>query len=392
MGSIRHTTAVVIPAGGSGSRLGAGTAKAFVDIDGTPMFIHAVRAFADCAAIVVAAPVTDVPTARSLLSGHGLDDVRVVTGGSSRSESIEQALHEVPADVPYVLVHDAARPLVPAAVVDRVLQALERGADAVVPVLPVTDSLKRVAGDVVAEHVNRAEFSRAQTPQGFRAPVLREAYAAAQRTGALASATDDASIVAHLGVAVATVAGDESNIKVTTANDLLIVRGTWPAEQLRSATATDVHAFSEEGTLALAGLNWPEAPALAGHSDGDAALHALCDAFLSAAGLGDLGQQFGVDEPQWAGASGITLLEHTMKLLRTGGWRAVSAQVQIIGNRPRFAPRRAEAEQLVSGIVGIRVHFGATTTDGLGFLGRGEGVAATANVLVNRSHTEQVNT
>ena len=196
MGSIRNATAVVIPAAGSGTRLGAATAKAFVGIDGVPMFIHAVRAFADCGAIVVAAPAADVSTAQTWLAQNSLPQVTVVAGGDTRSQSIEKALEAVPADAQYVLVHDAARPLVPSDVVGRVLDALGAGADAVVPVLPVTDSLKRVTGQVITEHINRAEFARAQTPQGFRKSVLQAAYAAAHQAGTLASATVTTSIPA----------------------------------------------------------------------------------------------------------------------------------------------------------------------------------------------------
>lgn len=390
MEPIRHTTAVVIPAAGSGTRLGADIPKAFVDINGEPMIVRAARAFTDCASIIIAAPPADVSTAQNLLRAHGLPQVQVVAGGPSRAESIEHALVAVPAQADYVLVHDAARPAVGPTVIERVLDALATGADAVVPVVPVTDSLKRVADGVVVAHSDRTQFARAQTPQGFRRRVLQDAYASARRAGTMSLATDDATLVSESGTTVTTVAGDEANIKVTTAADLQVLRGASSDTQLRSATGTDVHGFADAGTLALAGLMWPEVPALAGHSDGDAALHALCDAFLSAAGLGDLGQQFGVAEPQWAGASSTRLLERTLQLLGEHGWQPVSAQVQIIGNRPRFASRRAEAEQVVSAIVGIDVYFSATTTDGLGFLGRGEGIAATANVLIRRRESERV--
>lgn len=389
---IRTATAVVIPAAGSGTRLGAGGPKAFVDIQGEPMLVRTARAFTKCGSVIVAAPPADVSTAQDLLRAHGLPEVHVVPGGPSRAESIESALAAVPEEAEYVLVHDAARPAVGQLVIERVLEALAAGADAVVPVVPVTDSLKRVSHAVVVDHADRREFARAQTPQGFRRRVLQDAYASARRAGTISLATDDATIVSELGTTVITVAGDDANIKVTTAVDLQALRGPSGDLQLRSATGTDVHAFAEAGTLTLAGLMWPEAPALAGHSDGDAALHALCDAFLSAAGLGDLGQQFGVAEPQWAGASSVRLLERSLQLLNEHGWQPVSAQVQIIGNRPRFAVRRAEAEQLVSAIVGIDVYFSATTTDGLGFLGRGEGIAATASVLIRRREAGQVTT
>lgn len=386
----RTGTTVIIPAAGSGIRLGAEIPKAFVHVDGVPMLALSARAFSGCDAVILAAPARHVRDASEILTAAGVDHAVVVAGGSSRAESIEKALAAVPAGTQYVLVHDAARPAVPAAVIDRVIRALHDGAEAVVPVVPVTDSLKQVSGDVVVAHADRSRFARAQTPQGFRLDTLRRAYASARASGRLADATDDVSLAADIGVPVTTVAGDEANVKVTTAADLTSLQRHASAADVRSGIGTDVHAFAADGQLALAGLTWPGVPALAGHSDGDAALHALCDAFLAAAGLGDLGQQFGVDDPEWAGASGLRLLEVTVQMLATAGWQPVSAQVQVIGNRPRFAPRRAEAQQLVSAVVGVDVFFSATTTDGLGFPGRGEGIAATATVLIRRRGAGQV--
>jgi 2-C-methyl-D-erythritol 4-phosphate cytidylyltransferase / 2-C-methyl-D-erythritol 2,4-cyclodiphosphate synthase len=377
---------VIIPAAGSGSRLGYGIPKSLVPLRGTALVLHSVRAFASCAQIIVAAPPADIAQVRELLVSAQLPEAVVVPGGDSRAESIALALEHVSPTSDVVLVHDAARPFVSAELIQRVLAALADGADAVVPVVPVTDSLKQVNGSSVVAHVDRSQFFGAQTPQGFQRGVLLRGYSYAREHDTLAQASDDVSLMADIGVTVTTVAGDAANTKITTSHDLRTAeRAT--SHDLRTATGTDVHAFSDSGVLALAGLIWPECPALAGHSDGDAALHALCDAFLSAAGMGDLGQQFGVDEPQWAGASGARLLRHSLQLLADKGWVPVSAQVQIIGNRPRFSARRDEAQQLVSQIVGIEVFFSATTTDGLGFLGRAEGIAAMATVMIERVTT-----
>jgi len=376
---------VIIPAAGSGSRLGYGIPKSLVPLRGTALVLHCVRAFVDCDQIIVAAPPTDIAQVRALLTSAQLPDVVVVPGGDSRAESIAAALEHVSPTSEVVLVHDAARPFVSAELIQRVLVALADGADAVVPVVPVTDSLKQVNGTSVVAHVDRSQFFGAQTPQGFQREVLLRGYSHARAHDTLAQASDDVSLMTDIGVTVTTVAGDAANIKITTSHDLHTAERA--TTTLRTATGTDVHAFSDSGVLALAGLIWPDCPALAGHSDGDAALHALCDAFLSAAGLGDLGQHFGVDEPQWAGASGARLLEHSLQLLADKDWVPVSAQVQIIGNRPRFAARRDEAQQLVSQIVGVEVFFSATTTDGLGFLGRAEGIAAIATVMIERVTT-----
>ena len=373
--------AAIITAAGSGTRLGHDIPKALVQVDGVPMLVRSVWPFAALEHIVVTAPASHADEVVAALRGHGLPQVNVVVGGDTRAESVSSGLAAVPAGAEVVLVHDAARPFVPTAVIDRVLAALAGGERAVVPVVPVTDSLKQVRDGQVVEHTDRAAFAGAQTPQGFAAAVLREAYAAAAAAGTLSQATDDASLVAALGVTVAVVDGDPRNIKITTAADL-------PAAavrpHLRSGFATDAHAFAESGQLSLAGLVWPEHPALAGHSDGDAAVHALCDALLSACGLGDLGSNFGTADPQWAGAASIRLLERTVQLMAEAGWTCVSAQVQVIGNRPRLAARRTQAQDVLTSVLGVPVFVSATTTDGLGFTGRGEGIAATASVLVQQ--------
>lgn len=377
--------AAIITAAGSGSRLGFGIPKALVPVDGVPMVVAAVALFADFDVVIVTAPEGFESTFEDLLNSSAEQNftptVSVVVGGATRAESIARALTIVPTAAEYILVHDAARPFTPASVIEKVMVALANGAAAVVPVEPVTDSLKRVADGVVTEHLDRNEFARAQTPQGFRAKVLRDAYEQAAREGELASATDDVTLVAASGATVTVVAGDVRNRKITTAEDL---RDSTRNVSTRAGFATDAHAFATSGELALAGLVWPEHFALVGHSDGDAAIHALCDAFLSAAGLGDLGAHFGTSRPEWKGAASVRLLEHTMKLLADAGWQVASAQVQIIGNQPRFATRRDEAQDLLTSIVGTPVFISATTTDGLGFTGRGEGIAATAMVLVER--------
>lgn len=378
--------AAIITAAGSGVRLGHPVPKALVHVNGVPMLVRSVWPFAAFDHVVVTAPPSHHTDVADALRAHGLSQVQVVVGGDTRAQSVAQGLAAVPAEADVVLVHDAARPFLPTAVIDRVLAALAAGELAVVPVVPVTDSLKQVRGGHVVEHTDRAAFAGAQTPQGFAASALREAYARAAAAGTLSNATDDVSVTAAAGLPVAVVDGDPRNIKITTPADLPAtdLAATGSEADLRSGFATDVHAFADSGQLSLAGLVWPEHPALAGHSDGDAAIHALCDALLSACGLGDLGSNFGTSEPRWAGAASIRLLEHTVELMAGAGWTCVSAQVQVIGNRPRLAPRREQAQDLLTSVVGVPVFLSATTTDGLGFTGRGEGIAATAAVLVRR--------
>jgi len=388
--------AVIVVAAGSGTRLKGGAPKAFVGIDDRSILHHALRGVfaATTAQVVVVVPpgyegeaLTDARDA----AGDRADLVTVVVGGATRQESVVAGLDALWADVEIVLVHDAARALTPAAVFDRVVAAIDAGAAAVIPTLPVVDTIKRVDEDGrVVGPVDRSELAAAQTPQGFLRTVLRSALASVD-----VDHTDDAAAVAAAGHSVATVEGDAVAFKITTGPDLDRARALLqasPAASLvpapvhtapRVGIGTDVHGFGVEGTLWLAGLEWPGEQALSGHSDGDAVAHAIVDALLAAAGLGDIGTHFGTDRPEFAGAHAAAFLAHTVGLLGAAGWRIGNVSVQVQANRPRFASRRVEAEQVLSAALGgAAVSVSATTTDGLGFTGRAEGVAAFATALV----------
>ena len=378
--------AVIVVAAGSGTRLGAGAPKALVGL-GTRSILHRALegVFAGPAAqVVVVAPAghegTVVTEARDAAADRR-DLVTVVAGGTTRQASVAAGIAALWGDVEIVLVHDAARALTPPAVFERVFAAVAGGSAAVIPVVPVVDTLKRVAGETVTGAVDRAEVAAAQTPQGCRRDVLETAYRVAS-----AEHTDDAALVAAVGHRVDTVAGDERAFKITTPADLeratrLVGRDAVAAAP-RVGIGTDVHAFGGGGALWLAGLEWPGEPALAGHSDGDAVAHAIVDAVLSAAGLGDIGTHFGTARPEFAGAHADAFLTRTAELVRAAGWAVGNVTVQVQANRPRFSPRRAEAERILSAALGAPVAVGATTTDGLGFTGRDEGVAATAVALL----------
>lgn len=388
---------VVVVAAGSGTRLGAGAPKAFVGIDGSSILHHALQGVfaAPVAQVVVVAPAGREGDALSEVlatAGDRRDLVSVVAGGETRQASVAAGLDALWADVEIVLVHDAARALTPAEVFGRVIAAIDGGAAGAVPVLPVVDTIKRVAGDDIVAAVDRAELAAAQTPQGFRRDVLDAAYAAA-----VADFTDDAAVVADAGHVVVAVPGHPLAFKITTSADLdrarrlvAAVPAPHAAARLDAAPAmprvgvgTDVHAFGGDGALRLAGLEWPGERALSGHSDGDAVAHAIVDALLAAAGLGDIGTHFGADHPEYAGAHADVFLSRTAALLGEAGWRVGNVSVQVQANRPRFAARRAEAERVLSAALGgAPVSVSATTTDGLGFTGRGEGVAAFAVALV----------
>lgn len=387
---------VIVVAAGSGTRLGAGAPKAFVGLDEHTILRHALSGVfaAPLAQVVIVAPAGREGAALTdalETAGDRRDLVSVVTGGATRQASVAAGLHAVWPDVEVVLVHDAARALTPPAVFERVIAAVGLDAPGVIPVTPVVDTIKRVAGVDVIAAVDRAELAAAQTPQGFDRAILDAAY---RRTDQ--DFTDDAALVAAAGHRVAVVEGDPRAFKITTPADLERARGligplpVVPAVSLNAAPVmprvglgTDVHGFGGEGGLWLAGLEWPGEQALSGHSDGDAVAHAIVDALLAAAGLGDIGTHFGTDHPEYAGAHAEVFLRRTLGLLGEAGWRVGNVSVQVQANRPRFSARRAEAESVLSAALGgASVSLSATTTDGLGFTGRGEGVAAFAVALL----------
>ncbi|MFG6403584.1 2-C-methyl-D-erythritol 4-phosphate cytidylyltransferase [Microbacterium sp. P04] len=383
--------AVIVVAAGAGTRLGAGGPKAFIGLDEDSILRHALaNVFAGPEAQVVIVTPTgfegDALTDALAVAGDRRELITVVTGGRARQDSVAAGLAAVWADVEYVLVHDAARALTPPAVFDRVISSLDAGLPAVIPALPVVDTLKRIAGTSVSAAVDRSEIVAAQTPQGFRRDLLVTAYRVASR-----EFTDDAALVADAGHPVAVVAGDPLAFKITTPQDLDRARhlvAPLPTREVsidpvpsepRVGVGTDVHAFSPTGTLWLAGLEWPGEQALSGHSDGDAVAHAIVDALLAAAGLGDIGTHFGVDRPEYDGAHADVFLARTLGLIGEAGWRIGNVSVQVQAQRPRFAARRREAEAtLSSALGGAVVSVSATTTDGLGFPGRSEGVFAVA--------------
>ncbi|MEN2740331.1 2-C-methyl-D-erythritol 4-phosphate cytidylyltransferase [Microbacterium sp. X-17] len=388
--------AVVVVAAGSGTRLGGALPKAFVGLDAHTILRHALRgvfAVAHETQVVVVAPrefVGDARTDAEEAAGSRRELVSVVSGGMTRQESVAAGLAAVWPDVEIVLVHDAARALTPPDVFDRVIEAVDETGWGVVPVLPVVDTIRRVSGSEILGVVDRSELAAAQTPQGFRREILDTAYRVADR-----EYTDDAALVAAAGHQVATVAGDARAFKITTPADLERARslvavhpvpavaGAAAAGAPRVGLGTDVHAFGGDGVLWLAGLEWPGEPALSGHSDGDAVAHAIVDALLSAAGLGDIGSRFGTSRPEFAGAHADVFLAHTRGLLGAAGWTIGNVAVQVQTTRPRFAARREEAERTLSAALGgASVSVSATTTDGLGFPGRGEGVAAFAVALL----------
>lgn len=373
--------AVIVVAAGSGTRLGAGLPKAFVSVGGLTLLehaVHAVNGMHSSAQLIAVVPEGRGDEVLALVRPLA-PEVDVVEGGASRQASVAAGIAALKESVQVVLVHDAARAFTPSEQFDAVVAAVDASAEGVVPGLAVSDTIKRTdPASRVTETVDRSELVAVQTPQGFPREILVAAYRAATE-----EATDDAGLVAAIGHPVRIVPGDPLAFKITTPADLA------RAEQLFGGTAeqriglgTDTHAFGGEGELWLACLSWPGERGLAGHSDGDAVAHAIVDALLSAAGLGDIGSVFGTDDPRFAGARGEVFLAATRERLTEHGWRVSNVSVQLIGNRPRFSARRPEAERVLAGILGAPVSVSATTTDGLGFTGRGDGVTAIATALV----------
>ncbi|NDA95583.1 MAG: 2-C-methyl-D-erythritol 2,4-cyclodiphosphate synthase [Actinobacteria bacterium] len=368
--------AAIIAAAGSGERFGATLPKALITLGNRTLIEHAVAALAPIASeIVICAPAGYEKQIQELVG----NDITVVAGGTTRSDSVRAGIAALSGTHKYVLVHDAARALATTDLAHRVLTALVQGESAVIPGLELIDTVKSIdAGGHVTATPDRSSLRRVQTPQGFDLGVLKKAHASG------AQATDDGALVEALGHKVLIINGEERALKITTPSDLataLSMLGT--SSEFRTGVGVDSHAFEDGRELWLAGLHWPNETGVAGHSDGDVAAHAICDALFAAAQLGDLGTNFGTDKPEYAGASGIGLLKETMQKITAAGYVISNVTVQIIGNRPKLAGRRSEAISTLSAALGgANVSVLATTTDGMGLTGEGRGIAAIASALL----------
>jgi 2-C-methyl-D-erythritol 4-phosphate cytidylyltransferase/2-C-methyl-D-erythritol 2,4-cyclodiphosphate synthase len=372
-------SAAIIAGAGMGHRLGAEIPKALIQIQGITLLERAFISLSKVVdEIVITAPAGYEEQFKALVG----QSAEVVTGGVLRSDSIRVALKALSPSVESVLIHDAARALASSALAARVLDELRSGQSAVIPVLKVIDTIKEIDRDgFVRATPDRSSLVAAQTPQGFNRQVLERAHSASD------DATDDAALVEAIGVKVKTIEGEASAFKITTKEDisqaLLLLSPS--NRNFKVGLGVDAHAFSsdQDRKLWLAGLLWPEQIGVDGYSDGDVAAHAICDALFSAAGLGDLGSNFGVDDPKYQGASGETLLKEALKKITSAGYEIGNVSVQIVCNKPKIGPRRAEAIKALSkALGGAEVSVSATSTDGLGFTGQGLGISALATALL----------
>jgi 2-C-methyl-D-erythritol 4-phosphate cytidylyltransferase/2-C-methyl-D-erythritol 2,4-cyclodiphosphate synthase len=376
--------AVLIVAAGKGERAGGTSPKQFAPLLGKPMLRWTLEAFArhpSVASIQVA--IGEQQDDLYATAVEGLNLLPPITGGATRQESVRRGLEALATAAPdLVLIQDAARPLVSNRLIDAVIAALEGGVDAAVPLLAVADTLKRNEGGVWTT-VPREGLQRAQTPQGFRFTKILRAH----RHFADRDVTDDMALAELAGLRIVGVPGEDTNMKVTTPDDFMRAESHLRARlgDSRSGFGYDVHKFAPGDHVWLCGIKVPHDRALEGHSDADAGLHALTDAILGAIGDGDIGQHFPPSDERWHGAPSWKFLDHAAALVHRKGGAIVHCDVTIICERPKVGPYREAMRARIADILRLdvsRVSVKATTTEGLGFTGRREGLAAQAIATV----------
>ncbi len=388
------TTVAVIVAAGRGTRAGgiSGAPKQYQQLAGAPVLAHSLRVLAGHPQIDAIETVIHPDDREHYAACARLFAARVsepVPGGATRQELVRRGLEALASHAPdRVLIHDAARPLLTADLVTRLLAALDE-APAAIAAEPVADTLKRASADgTIAETVDRANLWRAQTPQAFHFAPILAAHRRAADVGR-GDFTDDAGLAEWAGLAVKLVASTGHNLKLTTAQDIALAeRLLAPAAPLletRTGSGFDVHAFAPGDHVWLCGVKLPHTHGLEGHSDADVGLHALTDALLGAIGDGDIGQHFPPSDPKWRGAPSRLFLEDAAARVRAHGARIANVDVTLLCESPKIGPHRALMRETIAGILGIetaRVGVKATTTEGLGFVGRREGIAALASATI----------
>ena len=372
-------TAIIVAAG-KGRRAGGAVPKQFALYREKPLIRHSVEAMLDAEATRVLVAIPDGWHDQAAAALIGLGSVDFVIGGRTRQQSVRNALEALADEPPaLVLIHDAARPTLPASVVMRILNTLNDNSG-VIPVLPVVDSIVTQAQEFGTDYLDREHLRRVQTPQGFR---YGDILAAHRSWTGSPDAGDDAQVLQAAGQHVALVAGDEALTKVTFAGDF---QTTTPS--IRTGMGFDVHRLVEDEELWLAGVLVPYDKGLSGHSDADVGLHALVDALLGAIGAGDIGIHFPPSDSQWKGASSSKFVEHARELVANQGYRIANVDITLICEAPKIGPYRQQMQDKVAQLLaidGARINIKATTTEGLGLTGRGEGIAAQAIATLEKA-------
>jgi len=375
------TVAAVIVAAGRGLRAGGGLPKQWRMVAGRAVAAWTLDAFRTSPLVGPIALVLH-PDDMGLAPGYaGHPDVVVATGGTTRDASVRAGLEALVRFAPdLVLIHDVARPLVTHDLIARVLEALAT-AEAAAPALAVTDALWRGEDGRVVGTVDRAGLWRAQTPQGFRFPLILDAH---RRHGG--GAADDVEVARAAGLDVAIVPGEERNLKITGPEDFARTERLLRDDMdIRTGNGFDVHAFGPGDSVMLCGIAVPHTRGLVGHSDADVGMHALTDAIYGALAEGDIGRHFPPSDPQWKGADSALFLDHAVRLAGSRGYRIANGDVTLICERPKIGPYAAAMQARLEGIMGLeagRISVKATTSERLGFTGREEGIAAIATVTL----------
>ncbi len=389
--NLQPAVGVIIPAAGFGTRMESELPKQFLELAGEPILVRTLRVFLEhplVRTVVVALPAEHLESGKKQILPYfngGLQQQLIFTpGGNTRQQSVQNGLGVLPAAIDAVLVHDGARPMVTAEVIDRCIAGI-KSHGAVIAAVPVKDTLKEVDGSLVIGTVNRSRLWQAQTPQAMQRKLLERAYKHAQATGF--SGTDEASLLEHAGIAVSVVTGSETNIKITRPDDLAIASGLLRTEStvIKIGHGFDAHRLVKGRKLILGGVEIPYHLGLAGHSDADVLTHALMDGILGALGGGDIGRHFPDHDDRYKGADSLKLLAKIMELAREKNMQLGNGDITVICQQPKLAshlPAMQAKLAVICKTAAENINIKATTTEKMGFAGRGEGISAHAVVLL----------
>ena len=382
----------ILLAAGQGSRLAAvsgGLAKQFLHWQGMPLYWHSARSMSRSAAVAgivfVFPPADYAAHAESLRALYAAEDLGLpcltAAGGPLRQDSVRHGLAVLPANTRHVLIHDAARPFVSPELIRKICASLESSAPGTIPALPVTDTIKTVSHGLVTGTLPRHTLMAVQTPQGFNLDHLLQAHRHAEAQNL--NVTDDASLLEALGYEVRVIEGEAANVKITNPEDMDLLQGPPVLPRPCTGMGYDVHRYAPGRPMRLGGVLIPGGPEVVAHSDGDVLLHALTDAVLGCAGLGDIGQHFSDKDPRFDNISSALLLDEALDMVRQKGVQLCHADLTVVAQTPRLAPYREEIRKNIARLLALPadcVNLKASTEEGLGFTGRAEGIKAYAVV------------